>query len=306
MPAILPPFGDLLAFDAAARHGSFTRAARDLNVSQPAISRRVAALEADLGVLLFSRESKPLRLTVEGQGLFDVLRSGLSRLEATVIAIRRQRSERRLTIAAAPGFLSYWLVPRLSELAATFPDYDLRLVTGDQAGAMPEADVHVRFGDGKWPGVEAIRILDEQVYAVCSPFFLEGQERPLALNQLAKSRLLQLSATPEQRYDWQSWFHALGVDAPRKLNAIDFDDYSLLVSAALAGQGIALCWSGLLDAFLQTGALVRVSKEEVHSQRGYFATFVDGTLSRSAVVRLAKWLGDQGNASGAAHSQDTP
>lgn len=296
MPSVLPSFGDLLAFDAAARYGSFTRAARDLNVSQPAISRRVAALEADLGVVLFGRDTKPLRLTATGQMLFDVLRSGLSRLEATVEDIRRMQAGRKLTIAAAPGFLTYWLLPRLSELSANFPEQELQLVTGDQRQDPPEADIHVRFGDGNWPGVTSVKILGEEVFAVCSPLLLSSAAAALGLAELKSSRLLQLSDRMDRRYDWQNWFRAIGTDLPRKLNTIVFDDYSLLVSAALAGQGFALCWSGLLDQHLKTGALVRVSDEVVTSERGYFATFPAGTAEDSVVSRLAHWLAEHANA----------
>lgn len=292
MRSVLPPLGDLLAFDAAARHGSFTRAARDLNVTQPAISRRVAALEADLGVTLFGRETKPLRLTPPGQMLFDVLRSGLSRLEATVSQIRRMQGGDRLTIAAAPGFLTYWLLPRLPELTAAFPDHELRLMTGDQSHDLPEADIHVRFGDGAWPGVEAVRILSEEVFAVCSPLLLP-ELAPPGPERLKRARLLQLSDRLDRRYDWQNWFRAVETEPPARPNTIIFDDYSLLVSAALAGQGVALCWSGLLDQHLRTGALVRVSEEAVASERGYFATFPAGTAQESLVAKVVAWLAAQ-------------
>lgn len=293
MSSVLPPFIDLLAFDFAARHGSFTRAARDLNVSQPAISRRVAALEADLRVLLFSRDTKPLRLTPMGQQLFDVLRSGLSRLEATVTEMRKLPEGKKLTLAAAPGFLAYWLVPRLSELAASFPDHELRLVTGDQSSYVPEADLHVRFGNGDWPSVRAVKILGEEVFAVCSPGFFSGSQTFLNLDDLKISRLLQLTDGLERGYDWQSWFEAVGTSIPKKLETIDFDNYNLLVGAALAGQGIALCWSGLLDQYLETGALVQVSRETLVSDRGYFATY-PSMSERSEVERLAAWLGEHG------------
>lgn len=299
MRTILPSFGDLLAFDAAARHGSFTRAARDLNVSQPAISRRVAALEADLGVTLFGRETKPLQLTPTGRMLFDVLRSGLSRLEATIAEIRRTPEARKLTIAAAPGFLTFWLLPRLSRLSASFPGQELQLITGDQPQDLPEADIHVRFGDGNWPGTTAVKIMGEEVFAVCSPLFLSRLDTKPDLVRLSGLRLLELSDRLDRNYDWQHWFAAVGAQVPRKLNAIVFDDYSLLVSAALAGEGIALCWSGLLDQHLSTGALVRISSEAVTSDRGYFATAATGTAQDSMVYRLARWLAENAGPSNA-------
>jgi len=131
MHSKLPSFSSLLAFDAAARHNSFTKAANDLNVSQPAISRRVSLLEDDLGVKLFDRSTKPMTITPTGDELFDILSSGLSRLEAKVDDIRSRSSNRKFTIIAFPGFLSYWLIPRLPYLRASFPDIDLRIITSD-------------------------------------------------------------------------------------------------------------------------------------------------------------------------------
>ena len=290
--AILPPFIDLIAFDAAARHGTFTRAARDLNVSQPAISRRVAALEADLGVSLFSRDTKPLRLTADGQQLFDVLRSGLSRLEAAVQDIRARKNGQALTIAAGPGFLSFWLIPRLPALRLAFPDVDLRIMTGDQAGTATYADIHIRFGSGNWPGVNAGKILGEEVYAVCSPLYLQDRPTPLTLDDLKRAKLLQLSDTLERWYEWRSWFDALGTPVTARLDAIDFDSYAHLIGAALAGQGVALCWSGLLDEYLLSGALLRVSDETMTSSRGYHATYLAESSPDSTVLRIAKLAED--------------
>lgn len=290
MAPILPSFSTLLAFDAAARHGTFTHAASELNVSQPAISRRVAALETDLGMPVFSRASRPLRLTPVGQRLFDVLRSGLSRLEAEVMDIRSQHDGAKITIAAAPGFLSFWLVPRLAELEASFPEYKFSLMTGDQIGEEPHADIHVRFGIGNWPGVTSSRILGEKVFAVCSPLYLRDRPRPIELAILKQERLLQLADGLGRWHDWRTWLEAAGAPAVARLNTIDFDSYALLISAALAGQGIALCWSGLLDQHIETGALLRVSSEVVRSDRGYYATSRKGTDPNSATSRLMRWL----------------
>lgn len=291
MAKILPPFIDLLAFDAAARHGTFTRAAQDLGVSQPAISRRVAALEADLGLQLFLRDTRPLTLTETGQKLFEVLHTGLSRLEAIVQDIRSHRSGKTITITAGPGFSSFWLLPRLPELCAAFPDHDLRLMSGDRAYEAPEGDLHIRFGDGNWPGQESLKILGEEVYAVCSPAYLQGREAPLNLESLKRERLLQLSDSSDRWFTWQSWFMTTGSKSEARPRTIDFDSYSLLIGAAVAGQGIALCWSGLLEQYLRSGALVRVSAEAVKSSRGYFATYDKSIGPDATIARLAHRIG---------------
>lgn len=292
----LPAFIDLLAFDAAARHGSFTRAAAALNVSQPAISRRVGALEADLGVRLFSRETKPMQLTPDGLQLFEVLRSGLSRLETLVQEIRGRHHNRAFTIAAGPGFLTFWLIPRLPELRAAFPALDLRIMTGDQSDAAIVADIHIRFGEGGWPGVETRSILGESVYAVCNPVYLQGRKAPIGIEALKHERLLQLSDYKERWYEWRSWFEALDSPAAGPLNTFDFDSYALLIGAALAGQGIALCWEGLLDRYLENGSLMRISDEALASSRGYHATFRLGAAKDETARQVARWFAEAAGA----------
>lgn len=286
----LPAFINLLAFDAAARHGTFTKAARELDVSQPAMSRRVAALEEDLGVKLFLRDTRPLTLTETGQRLFEVLHSGLSRLETLVEDIRNQRSGKALTITAGPGFSSFWLIPRLPSLCAAFPDYNLRIMSGDHSYDDPDGDVHIRFGEGHWSGEKAQKILGEEVYAVCSPSYLQGRGAPLPLEQLKLERLLELSGPVDRWYTWGSWFKAAGSAARERPRTIGFDSYSLLIGAALGGQGVALCWAGLLDQYLQSGALVRVSLEAVKSDRGYYASYVATVSSDSVVAQLARMV----------------
>lgn len=294
MSKTLPPFIDLLAFDAAARHGTFTRAAADLRVSQPAISRRVASLEADLGVQLFLRETRPLTLTETGQRLFEVLHSGLSRLEAVVQDIRSRRTSKAITLTADPGFLAFWLLPRLPELSAEFPNYDLRLMSGARSYEAAEGDLHIRFGDGHWPGMESLKILGEDVYAVCSASYLQGRAVPLDLKALKKERLLQLSDPMDRWFTWKSWFKAVGSPLETRPPTYDFDSYSLAVGAALAGHGIALCWSGLLDPYLENGSLIRVSKEAARSSRGYYAVYAQSQSQDGTIARLAQKIGSLG------------
>jgi LysR family transcriptional regulator, glycine cleavage system transcriptional activator len=137
-----------MRFDAVARHGTFTRAALELNVSQPAISRRIAALEADLGTPVFGRDTRPLRLTADGRRLFEVLRASFSRLEQVVQEIRGARPGQKIVLGVDPGFASYWLLPRLPRLQAAFADYSLRILTGDFTDDRDDVDLLIEFGTG--------------------------------------------------------------------------------------------------------------------------------------------------------------
>ena len=290
MPSHLPSFSSLLAFDAAARHVTFTRAARELNVTQPAVSRRVASLETDLGVPLFNRSTKPMQLTPEGLELFDVLRSGLSRLETVVADLRSRGGNRKFTIAAAPGFLSYWLLPRFNELHQVFPDLDLAFMTGDYEAPSAACDVHIQFGDGYWEGMVSEKVLGEEVFPVCAPVYLAQNGDPFASGTLHATRLLQLSDSYERWYDWKSWMVSANLTSPQRPKTIDFDSYATLINAALAGQGVALCWSGLLEQYLETGALVRVSDHTLTSSRGYFITYDDRHGPDSTAAEFARWV----------------
>jgi DNA-binding transcriptional LysR family regulator len=289
----LPSFSNLIAFDATARHGRLTSAAGELNVSQPAISRRIAALEADLGCALFDRKVKPLSLTRNGQQLFDVLRSGLSRLELVVERIRAEEGADAISVSAASGLAAYWLIPRLPEIQAAFPGLAIRIVSQSHTEEGMSGDLHIRFGDGDWPETTAVKILGEEVFPVASPVYLQGLSLPLSLPDLADALLLNMQSQRHNWYDWETWFSAAGAPTGAGLRTVDFDTYVLLVSAALAGQGVCLCWSGLLDTFLTSGALVRLTDQSVSSARGYFVTYRSDLPPASPIRAVADWLAPQ-------------
>ena len=286
----LPPFADLVAFDTVARHRTFTLAARELNVTQPAISRRIALLESDLGCQLFNRSLKPFKLTAQGQALSEVLRSSLNRIESTVAEIRNGRPEKTITLRMSSGFAFFWLTPRLPRLQATFPDYHLRILSSEESQDVTDGDIQVRFGAGSWPGMTARKVLDENVFAVCSPLYLGARRLPLSLTEIQRERLLRLNEEESRWHTWRSWFAALGVPVQANPKGLDFDSFILMTHAILAGQGVGLCWAGLLDTFLESGALVRVSEQSVSSERGYFVTYPNGTEAHSPVRKVADWL----------------
>jgi DNA-binding transcriptional LysR family regulator len=290
----------LIAFDAIARHGTLTRAAEELNVSQPAISRRLAALEADLGHLLFDRRTKPLALTKSGEELFDVLRSGLSRLETVIRRLRSSADSESVTISAGSGLAAYWLIPRLPEMQSAFPTLRLKIVSqSHQHEDDGTGDLQIRFGEGSWPATEATKMLGEEVFPVCSPLHLGRRKVPFSLDQLEAASLLDMKVENQPWYDWGSWFEAAGTAVNRPPKILYFDSYPLVVSAALAGQGVCLCWAGLLDGFLGSGALVRLSPISIPSPRGYFVTHEVGLPPDAPARAIARWLLDsamRGNA----------
>jgi LysR family glycine cleavage system transcriptional activator len=287
----LPSFSNLIAFDAIARHGTLTRAAKELNVSQPAISRRLGALEADLGRPLFDRSTKPLSLTKSGVELFDVLRSGLSRLESVIGRLRDSADADTITISAGSGMAAFWLIPRLPRMQAAFPHLKLKIIsqshdTEDEVSG----DLQIRFGRGEWRATEAMKMFGEDVFPVCSPHFRGWRNSSVAADQLHEAPLLDMKVANQPWYDWNSWFEAIGAPARSPLRVLYFDSYLLVISAALAGQGVCLGWEGLLDDLLASGALIRLAPLSASSVRGYFVTH-DIALPANAPARsLARWL----------------
>lgn len=286
----LPPLSSLLAFDTAARHASFTRAARELNVSQPAVSRRVAMLEADLGVLLFDRRSKPLRRTETGDRLFEALRAGLARIEGAIAEIRAAVDPARIEISAGPGFAAFWLIPRLPELERRFPGRNIRIISQGHREDTMAGDIQIRFGDGAWPGVRATKLMGEEVFVVCSPVHRPAIQGFLSPDQIRSRRLLRLQGDRQPWHDWAGWFEAVGAAAKKPRRFVEFDNYAPLINATLSGQGLALCWNGLLGQFLDSGALIRVSAAAVTSSRGYFVTHRDDIAPNSPVRAIASWI----------------
>jgi len=175
----LPPLNALKAFEAAARHESFTRAAEELCVTQGAVSHQVKALELELGIKLFNRERQRLIITEAGREYLIVLRDALDRIAVGTERLVQRQSSGVLTVSTSPDFAAKWLVSRLGRFAEAHPSIDLRIsaTLHHVDFAREDVDLAVRHGDGTWPGLDVARLSSEQLFAVCSPKLLEGRQR---------------------------------------------------------------------------------------------------------------------------------
>ncbi|MGB3312987.1 MAG: LysR substrate-binding domain-containing protein [Albidovulum sp.] len=296
METRLPPFSGLTAFHAAVRHGTLTGAARELNVSQPAISRRIAQLEADLGTPLFDRSRKPVQMTEAGREMMAALRAGFDLIEVATDRIRRAAKGRVVTVSGPSGFVAFWLIPRLGELQEAFPGTVIRIISMEQGEAGRPGDVAIRFGAPNRARTDEIKILGEEVFAAASPLYLARSPAPITAGDFTGHTLLTMEGTRRFWHDWPSWFEARGAKMPGDIRSLDFNTYAMLVNALLAGQGIGLCWSGLLDTFLEAGALVRLSDQSAASERGYFVALRDGQTVRPEVRGVLAWIAQTGGA----------
>jgi LysR family glycine cleavage system transcriptional activator len=249
----LPPLHALRAFETAARHLNFSRAAEELSVTHSAVSHQIKALEGHLGVKLFRRSGRAMLLTGDGQRLYVHVREAFGRLQRGVAELRDDARRSTLTVSVLPGFAARWLVPRLPEFYRRHPDMDVNLRATVELTdfSREEVDLAVRFGAGDWPELTAEKLLDEEIFPVCSPRYRKGR-LPRTPEELLGCTLLHHVYEP-----WGQWFRAVGMTAPAIPHGPGFSESNLLLKAAVEGQGVALALGVLVENELKTGELVQ-------------------------------------------------
>jgi LysR family transcriptional regulator, glycine cleavage system transcriptional activator len=284
----LPPLNGLKAFEAAARHESFTRAAEELCVTQGAVSHQVKALEADLGVKLFNRERQRLVITEAGREYLGVLRDSFDRIAlGTERLVQRQRSG-ALTVSTSPDFAAKWLVHRLGRVTEALPDIELRISATLQHVdfAREDVDLAVRHGDGSWPGLDCVRFSGEELFPVCSPKLLAGRQRIKEARDVLKFPLLHLN----DRKDWARWLQSAGVDDVDIKQGLILNRDSMAIDAAIEGQGIALARRTLASWDLLNGRLVAPLAHAMEVSRTYWIVCPKATAKLPKIVAFRDWL----------------
>ncbi|PAU78250.1 LysR family transcriptional regulator [Halomonas salipaludis] len=281
----------LRVFEAAARHLSFTAAAGELHSTQSAVSQQVRALEEQLGMPLFERIYRGVRLTEAGQALFVSVQEGFATIERTLDRLQRQHRHPQVNILTDFSFAAYWLLPRLPQFRQRHADIDVRIMThqGGRDWHDQEVDVALLFCDARTlSGVP--RLFDETVMPVCSPAFLD-QHGPIdSLARLSELPLMALLSEPGQHWlDWPAYFKALADMAYVQPAELTFNNYTLLIQAVIAGQGIGLGWRGLIDDQLASGVLVGLEGMTLSTGGGY--GLIDGRGGGGSARQLFRdWL----------------
>ena len=284
----LPPLHTLRAFEAAARHLSFTRAAQDLNVTQAAVSHQIKALETFFGVKLFRRFTRRLVLTEQGKLLLPVVTDILDRLAAVTERIADPAADRLLTVSVTPSFGGKWLVRRLGRFRQQHPDIDLRLHNSLEPAdfAREDVDIAVRWGRGNWSGLEVEFLKGEVVAPVCSPALREGPDPLRTPEDLKHHTLLH-----DYDYDdWTKWLRAVGVTDVDPRRGPIMDETNVVIQAALEGQGVALGDLSLLAEDLRAGRLVRPFDISLETDYGYYIVYPRGALETPKVRAFRDFL----------------
>ena len=287
MRSRLPPLNALKSFEAAARHESFTRAAEELCVTQGAVSHQVKALEAELAIKLFNRERQRLIITEAGRDYLTVVRDALDRIAVGTERLLERQNAGVLTVSTSPDFAAKWLVHRLGHFAEAHSSIDLRVsATMHHVDfAREDVDMAVRHGDGNWPGLDAMQLSSEQLFAICSPKLLSGR-RPGKPADLLKFPLIHL----DSRADWTRWLRAAGVSDDNVRHGPVLNRASMVIDAAINGQGIALARTTLAAWDLINGRLVRPFAEALRLSKTYWIICPRATSNLPKIVTFRDWL----------------
>lgn len=293
---------DLLrAFEAAARLRSFTAAAIELGTTQPAISQQIKRLEEQLATRLFDRIYRGIELTDAGEVLFNHIQTGLQSMDAGLVAITNRRQHEVLQVATDFAFAAYWLMPRLHRFHKLNPDVDVSLVTSERSPGMlrAEVDVAILFGDGRFRQGESHWLFSEEVFPVCSPQLVSGYATPLPNEALRVFPLLHLrSEASHNWFDWAGVFKALDIPQAPAPGQLRFDNYTLLIQAAIGGQGVAIGWRHLIDDLLDQGLLCRPVAGSAISAYGYYVVLPQRKRRVQIVQQFVDWLASEQAASG--------
>jgi len=282
----LPALSALRAFEAAARHESFSRAAAELFVTHGAVSHQVRALEEELGQLLFERRGKRVMLTANGRVYAERVRDALLQIADATRVLQAGNRDKRLTISTMPSFAARWLTPRIGSFIEQHPELDVELLSSNSLVdfANEEVDIALRMGNGDYPGLYVERLLDDVFFPVCSPDF-NGGRLPEQPAHMAGMPLLRGEGAP-----WQPWFEAAGLDSPAPRKGLLLQDSSLLLQAAAEGQGIALIRSSLAYNDLLSGRVVRLFDVSIVCPWLLYFVSTQASLELPKVQAFRQWL----------------
>ena len=291
----LPSTQGLTTFAIVARHHSFSSAAEELEVGQSAVSHAIRQLERWFGCALFDRDHRGIRLTEEGRILADGVGAGLARVHQAVRDVQslQDLATEVVTISVSTATASHWLIPRLVRFKVAHPEIDVRCVTTDSDRNFDTGtvDLFVPVGRARWPGCQRWPLMEETVYPVCSPEYATSLgPTPWSLGVLMGAELLTLQERHRSRMRWSEWFKALGAGAPDGTGVGVTNDYTVLLHAAMEGQGVGLGWHHLVHDLVKQGRLVRPVTESVTTADPMWLNAPPGRALTSATEVLRDWL----------------
>ncbi len=290
----LPPLNSIRAFEAAARHLSFSKAAEELFVTPAAVSQQIKQLEGYLGVALFRRMTRAVNLTEDARAVLPLLTEGFDKLAEAVERLSQADEHGLLTVSTPPTFAAKWLLQRLPRFSDEYPGIDIRL----DASLIPREfdrdgiDVSIRLGDGEFPGLHVFRVFDEEFGPVCSPKLITGSNSLSQPADIMNHRLLHVDWGKLQipQPDWSMWTKAAGIAYAQQNHGLYFTVESMAIEAAINGDGIALVSHHAVVDDIDAGRLVRPFKLVLQANYSYWLVCPKDYLRRAKVKAFCDWM----------------
>jgi LysR family glycine cleavage system transcriptional activator len=290
----LPPVNALVAFEAAARHTSFTEAARELGVTREAVSRQIRILETHLGVKLFIRRHRAIELSASGREFNLTVHRALEDIAAATLSLSKAAQSPKVAVTATVAIASYWLTPRLPRFRRLHPDVEIRVVVSDTPPELSHdsIDIGLQYGDGAWPGCESVRLFGCDSFPVCSETYLRSAQPIETESDLIQHPLLNLDGSVHEMENWHWWLN--GIEGTQvemhTLDVVGFDNYANVLQAALDGQGIALGFSGIIDELLKSKQLVRPVALARSPGRAVYVVRASDNKTSAAAAQFHAWV----------------
>ncbi|MEO3413475.1 LysR substrate-binding domain-containing protein [Roseovarius sp. CAU 1744] len=289
----LPRLDYLVAFQVAAELESFAATAKELNVSETAISRKMKLLEQHFDCALFVRGHRSVRLTEQGRKLLNGITPGLNSISLISQEMMADNTPATVRMSATNSVSSLWLMPRLHKFRQANRNITISLVSSDRDSEClsEDFDLSILRGDGNWPGFDARLLFGETVFPVCAPRYLENHVTIPNTGDLLDQALIEVSNNHTEWLNWKTWLAHKGHDPDRVRHSTFVNTYPLAIQAAVDGLGIALGWGHLVDQHLRSGSLIRPLNEEyVRTNSGYYLLTRQGSQPPGESEIVAKWL----------------
>ncbi len=282
----------LLAFEAAARLSSFTKAAEALNVTQPAISQSIKKVECALGVALFERRNRGVQLTETGERFYTDISYGLMHILRSAESIAIKLSSQHVTLSCSTAFAHYWMVPRLADFRQKHPGIEIRVQTTDRDIEFSQENISlaVRRGSGEFPGFHAVQLAQERLYPVASPGYLGSHGNPENATALLDHALIHLEEPFRLRPGWADWFEAQGIVYHDTGGGLRLNDYALVIEAAIAGEGVASGWHHIVEKLVAQGVLVKLMDSPYEVGQGFYVVWPKRSILSPQSEILLSWL----------------
>jgi DNA-binding transcriptional LysR family regulator len=282
----------LFVFEVCARLMSFTRAAEELGVSQPAVSLAIRQLEDAIGQKLFERLHRAISLTDAGERFYGEVSASFERLLRAARDVSRASEAERVTLSISTAFANYWVMPRLNRLHRSHPVIDLRLQVVDKDVDLEHENVSlgIRRGRGNWPGYDSAAIAREELYAVASPAYLDANPRPKSVEDLLRHQFIHLEEPFRPRPKWRDWFESFGIDYVDSGEGLRLNDYALVIQAAMAGEGVAMGWRHVTEPLIAKRLLVPVLPQSWVTGEEFHLIWSDRAELSPSAAQVRDWI----------------